>query len=70
MARLQTGGIGWERSPVTVKEFFGTGLIDELLADKHLARQPPGESSTEKPTERLTKAQREYQEGQKHVAAG
>ena len=59
MAVIQSGGIGWDRRAVTVKEFFGTGLIDELLAGKHAGNQ---DGSTTSPSPepiraRLTQAQ-------------
>lgn len=68
MAKLQAGGIGWDRSPVTVKEFFGSSLIDELLADKHVARKSSESTPTEKPQTRLNKAQREHLERKQRAA--
>ncbi len=49
--------IGWDRIAVMVKDFFGTGMIGELLASKHERREPTKDPPPEKLKPRLTQAQ-------------
>lgn len=60
MAKIQAGGIGWDRSAVTVKEFFGTGMIDELLAGKHERRETAKDPPPEKLKLHLSETMKQY----------
>lgn len=61
MERIKSGGLAWRKLPLSVREFLGSGIIDDLLADRAAA--------VERPKMRLTKAQLEYLEGRQRAAS-